>query len=236
MSESISILAVIPARGGSKGILKKNLRKVGDETLVGRACKFAMGIPQITRTVVSSDDEQIIAEARKYGVSCPEKRPGNLSGDLVGDMPVLAHALKVSEMRYEQRYSYVLMLQPTSPLRKREDVMAVIGILTSGRYDAVWTVTETDSKSHPLKQLIKTKNGLLDYYDSAGSNILARQQLQPVFHRNGVAYGFSSELIRSGTSLLGEKTFAYKIDSPQISIDTEFDIKLADLYIAGAID
>lgn len=236
MSETVAILAVIPARGGSKGIPKKNLRLVGGETLVGRACKCAMSISQITRTVISSDDEQIISEAKNHGVSCPEKRPENLSGDLVGDLPVLAHALSASEKMYEQVYDYVIMMQPTSPLRKREDVIAVIELLSSRRYDAIWTVSVTDTKSHPLKQLVINQDGLLDYYDSSGADIVARQQLSSIYHRNGVAYGVSCDLIRSGASLLGRRTLAYEIVSPQISIDTEFDIRLADLYFQGAFD
>ena len=97
------------------------------------------------------------------------------------------------------------MLQPTSPLRQPGYVTASIEKLIKGGFDAVWTVSETDSKAHPLKQLVIRKDNL-DYYDPAGANIIARQQLTPVYHKNGVAYAITRDCIINKKSIKGDKT------------------------------
>ena len=122
------------------------------------------------------------------------------------------------------------MLQPTSPFRRPEHVTAAVRKLIDGDYDAVWTVSETDSKAHPLKQLV-IQDDSLDYYDPAGAGIIARQQLQPVYHRNGVAYVLTRELIADKQAIKGHKTSFVVIDDLLVNIDTELDFKLAEFML-----
>jgi CMP-N,N'-diacetyllegionaminic acid synthase len=124
-------------------------------------------------------------------------------------------------------YDVVVMLQPTSPLRQAEHVMGTINMLIDGDWDAVWTVSETDSKNHPLKQLT-VKDGRLDYYDQAGKQIIARQQLVPVYHRNGVAYAIRRNCLLGQKSIKGERTGALVLEGDLVSIDTYWDLELAE--------
>jgi len=123
------------------------------------------------------------------------------------------------------------MLQPTSPLRQAEHVVGTINMLIDGDWDAVWTVSETDSKNHPLKQLT-VKDGRLDYYDPAGKQIIARQQLVPVYHRNGVAYAIRRSCLLDQKSISGERTGAFVLEGDLISIDTYWDLELSELLHA----
>ncbi|MBT8371035.1 MAG: acylneuraminate cytidylyltransferase family protein [Desulfobacterales bacterium] len=221
------ILVVVPARGGSKGVKLKNIRKINGIPLVAWVGRLVKQLPYVDRAVVSTDHPQIAQIAKEAGLDAPFMRPEELSGDVVADGPVLHHALKACEEMDNLKYDVVVMLQPTSPFRKPEHVTATITKLIEGGYDAVWTVSETDSKAHPLKQLI-TNDDRLDYYDEAGAAIIARQQLKPVYHRNGVAYAMSRNLIVEKKTIKGENTSFLIINDLLVNIDTEFDFKLAE--------
>jgi CMP-N,N'-diacetyllegionaminic acid synthase len=222
------VLAVCPARGGSKGIPLKNLKPFLGLPLVARVGHLVGRCPSIDRAVVSTDHEEIAAVAEQSGLDAPFRRPVRLSGDRIPDAPVLAHALEEMERLDGVTYEIIAMLQPTSPLRTAEQVEETIRTLERGGWDAVWTVSETDSKAHPLKQLT-LNGGQLDYYDPAGAEIVARQQLRPVYHRNGIAYAIRRECLLGGGGIKGKRTGAVVIPDLSISIDTEWDLELAEL-------
>ena len=231
MINGLSVLVVVPARGGSKGIPLKNLRKVNGIPLVASVGNIIKSIPEIDRSIVSTDHEEIASVAEDAGIAAPFRRPKGLSGDRVGDVEVLTHALLEMELIDGVTYDIVVMLQPTSPLRESKHVSDAINMLVDEGWDAVWTVSETDSKSHPLKQLI-VNNNRLDYYDSSGSQIIARQQLKPIYHRNGIAYIITRECLLGKKSIKGDKTGALIIHGEHVSIDTEWDLSLVEFILS----
>ena len=178
----------------------------------------------IDRAVVSTDCDEISKVARASGLDAPFLRPAELSGDQVADAAVLTHALEEMERRDSTRYDIVVMLQPTSPLREPEHIEGAIRMLVDGDWDAVWSVSETDSKSHPLKQLTVDRDGL-DYYDPAGAEIIARQQLTSVYHRNGVVYVLTRDCLLERGNIKGARTGAFVIDAEMVSIDTMADLE-----------
>jgi len=188
-------------------------------------------LPEIDRAVASTDHDEIARVAEGAGIAVPFRRPPELSGDRIADQPVLEHALLAAEEKDGLRYDVVLMLQPTSPLRTPSQVRRCLETLVDGDWDAVWTVSETDSKNHPLKQLVMDEQGRMEYYDGAGAEIIARQQLRPVYHRNGIAYAVTRECLVGQRTLKGEKTCALVIPGMHISIDTEFDLAFAQFVL-----
>lgn len=231
MIEDRSVLAVVPARGGSKGIKLKNLREVGGRPLVSRAGDVAAAVSEIDRAVVSTDHDEIARIAEEAGLAAPFRRPNAISGDRVGDFDVLIQALQFMETYDDRRYDIVVMLQPTSPLRTPEMVAGTIRMLVKGNWDSVWTVSETDSKNHPLKQLT-VADGAMDYYDPDGARVIARQQLKPVYHRNGIAYAITRECLLEQNSIKGRKAGAYVVEGEHVSIDTEWDLELVEFILA----
>ena len=225
------ILAVVPARGGSKGIRLKNLRTIGGRSLVAIAGDLCSALDWLDRAVVSTEHEQIATEAEANGLAAPFRRPEDLSGDHIGDQEVLEHALRASEEIDGHRYDVIVMLQPTSPLRRPEHVHETVTALLNGDWDAAWTVSETDSKAHPLKQLTIHEDQL-GYYDVRGAKIVARQQLEPVYHRNGIAYAITRECLLDQKKTMGERTKAVVIDGSFISIDTERDIRFTEFLLS----
>lgn len=230
-----TVLVVVPARGGSKGIPLKNLREVAGRSLVARVGDVIREVPYIDRAVVSTDHDKIAAVAEQAGIAAPFRRPEAISGDRIGDIDVLIDALQQTERIDGKTYDIIVMLQPTSPMRRAADVTATIEKLVSDKLDAVWTVSETDSKGHPLKQLTIEGNRL-DLYDQRGHAIIARQQLAPVYHRNGVAYAMTRDCLMRQKTLMGTRTAAHVVTTHQISIDTEWDIALAEFVLSRLAD
>jgi CMP-N-acetylneuraminic acid synthetase len=223
------ILAVCPARGGSKGIPLKNLKPFLGVPLVTRVGHLVREIPMIDRAVVSTDHPEIARVAEESGMDAPFERPEELSGDHISDLEVLTNALHEMERIDGVRYDIVVMLQPTSPLRRAQHVIDAIEMLVGGSWDAVWTVSETDSKEHPKKQLtVDGESGQMDYYDTRGEEIVARQQLTRVYHRNGVAYAVTRRCLLEERSIKGKRSGALVIPGHMVSIDTPWDLELAE--------
>lgn len=227
MINGLRVLAVVPARGGSKGLKNKNIRPLLGVPLVAHTGRLIKKLSFIDRAVVSTQDLKIARAAQKSGLAAPFMRPATLSGPRVADMPVLKHALLEMERRDGVRYGIVVMLQPTSPLRRPSHVADCVKKLVKEKLDAVWTVSPTDLKFHPLKQLVVDQRGRMGYFDSRGLRIIARQQLSPIYHRNGAAYAFSRACVLKQKSVMGRKTGAVIIAEPMISIDTLHDLKKA---------
>lgn len=232
MINDLRVLVVVPARGGSKGIPLKNLRTLGGVPLVALVGKIVSSVSEVDRAVVSTDHDEIADLAEAAGLSAPFRRPNDLSGDRIGDLDVLTHALHEIERIDEVIYDIVVMLQPTSPLRKPIHVSDCIRRLVDGGWDAVWTVSETDSKAHPLKQLTLNEAGALDYWDNRGSHIIARQQLTPVYHRNGIAYAITRDSLLNQKTIKGARTTGLIIKGEHTSIDTEYDLALVEWILS----
>jgi CMP-N,N'-diacetyllegionaminic acid synthase len=224
------VLAVCPARGGSKGIRLKNLRPVGGVPMVARVGHLCGTLDWLDRAVVSTDHDEIAAVAEQSGLAAPFRRPDDIAGDRIGDWDVLNQALLACEAHDGVTYDVVVMLQPTSPLRRADHVSDTVKALVEGNWDACWTVSETDSKAHPLKQLAIVDDRL-DFNDPKGAAIIARQQLKPVYHRNGLAYAITRSCLVEQKTIMGRRTRGLVTPGHFISIDTEFDIALVEFLI-----
>ena len=222
------ILIVVPARGGSKGLPLKNLRKVAGVSLVEWTARVIKSLVWADRAIVSTDHEEIAAEAEAAGLAAPFRRPNAISGDRIGDADVLIHALREMERLDGDIYDVVVMLQPTCPLRQPSHVTATVEMLIENQFDAVWTVTATDVKFHPLKQLVVSDNGRMTYYDPAGVNIVARQQLSRLYHRNGAAYAISRACLLGHSAIIGPRSGAVITQEALVNIDTADDLIAAE--------
>jgi len=234
MIDDKKILVVVPARGGSKGVKLKNIKTLRNVPLVTLVGRVVQKLSWVDRAVVSTDHDGIAEAAEAGGLEVPFRRPERLSGDRIADWDVLEHALTACEELDKCRYDVIVMLQPTSPFRRPEHVTATVEHLLKGNFDSVWTVSETDSKAHPLKQLV-IKEDRLDYYDAAGAEIIARQQLVPVYHRNGVAYAISRSCLMEQKSIKGGCASAVIIDDLLVNIDTPEDFAYAEFLLERGV-
>ena len=229
MYDGQRILAVVPARGGSKGVPKKNIQPIQGVPIVARVGHLIQQLPEIDRAVVSTDDPVIAETAEQSGLAAPWMRPESLSGDRIGDLDVLTHALQACETADATRYDIVLMLQPTSPMRTAAHVRQTYQTLVDENRDAVWTVSATDPKYHPRKQL-EWDETTLRYHSQDGGQVIARQQLDTLYHRNGAAYAFTRDCLVEQRAILGHNSGAV-VTEDMVSIDTWFDFRLVEFLL-----
>lgn len=222
------VLAVIPARGGSKGIPLKNLVKIRGKSLLERTIEFALDRPEISHVCVSTDHPAIKEEAQKHQGVMVLDRPSELAGDEVPDLPVLRHATELMEQIFEHDFQTVVMLQVTSPNRTADDIAKCVSAVSGGFTESAWTVSPTDLHFHPIKQLLVDESGNLSYFDLRGSAVTARQQLRPTYHRNGACYAISRDYLMSkATSLMAPSTKAIVSIGERVNIDTLSDLEAA---------
>ena len=232
MTTSPRILAIIPARGGSKGIPLKNLRIVAGKTLLARTLELAKSVSEITDICVSTDHRGIKDAASAFRDVTVVDRPEALSGDRVADTPVLQHATSEMEKLTGDRFDVVVMLQVTSPLRTADDVTESIEKVVNTGCDAVWTVSPTELHFHPLKQLVLDENSGMTMFDDRGLDIIARQQLSPVFHRNGCCYALRREFLMTTDGLYSPQSSQAVISrGERVNIDTEEDLFHAEVLL-----
>ena len=226
-----SILALIPARGGSKGIPEKNTRDLAGKPLIAWTIETALNSNVCSKIVVTTENQKIIAIAQDWGAEVPFIRPEHLSGDEATSISVVQHAIEYFLTIGFDKSDYILLLQPTSPLRATEDIKNAVDIAQSKQADAV--VSVTDAPSHPyLTKKIKPTGMLQSFFDEKFDNI-RRQDLPPAYALNGAIYlNRISSLIEEKTFLPENKTYAYIMPPERsIDIDTPWDLRLAELII-----
>lgn len=217
------ILFVIPARSGSKGIIDKNIKLCGNDTLLRLAVKLCKMVELDSRIFVSTDSREYLRSIDDLIEEQKTLRPDYLSGDKVGDIEVLTHALHACESIYFEKYSCVVMVQPTSPMRKIENLKDCISAVVSEGYSAALTAHVVDRKYHPLKSLKLCGDNLVEPYLKESSLIISRQQLNPTYVRNGACYAIKPEHLCLKKSFFEGKTKLIQTEK-MISIDTQDEL------------
>lgn len=226
------VLGLIPARGGSKGIPRKNIRPLGGKPLIAWTIEAARRSRLLNRVILSTEDEEIARIGREWGVEAPFLRPAELAQDETPTLPVVLHALDWLEERGD-RYDAVCLLQPTSPLRKPEWIDACVDLLAERQADSVVTVCRIPEEHHPWWALEQTPDGWLRFCagDKAPSR---RQELPPAFHREGSVYVVRTRVLRDERSLYGVRLAAYLVsENDTVNLDRETDWQRAERMLGA---
>lgn len=215
-----SVLAIIPARGGSKGVPRKNIRSLAGKPLIAWTIEAARESAYIDRLVLSSDDPEIIEVAKSWGCEAPFARPDALARDDTPGIDPVLHALEELP-----GYDYVVLLQPTSPLRTAEDIDDCIARCEEKRAPACVSLTEPAHHPQWMFTLGDNTQTLQPISEQRG---MRRQDLPDVYALNGAVYVARTSWLAETRSFLGEGTCGYVMPSIRsIDIDTEQDIALA---------
>jgi N-acylneuraminate cytidylyltransferase len=233
----MQILAIVPARGGSKGVPRKNIKLLAGEPLIAYTIREARKSKYITRIVVSTEDEEIAGIARELGAEVPFVRPVELALDHVLDLPVFQHCLKW--LRENQGYSpdLVVHLRPTAPLRTVAYIDGAIEmILASPEADSVRSVCPVSEQ--PLKMWRVQEGNLTPYipadvYGLKEAYNMPRQKLPAAYIQNGAVDVVKPEVIMQRNSMTGSAIKALVMDADEsVSIDTPLDWQLAEILMA----
>jgi CMP-N,N'-diacetyllegionaminic acid synthase len=223
-----SVVAIIPARGGSKGIPRKNVRLLCGKPLIAYTIEAALSSKLIDRVVVSTEDEEIAEVSKKCGAEVI-RRPPELTQDDTPSLPIYQHAIRHLEKMENYRPETIVILQPTSPLRIVEDIDRAIEGFLEAKYDSIVSVCEVE---HPLHWMYTLAGNRLKPVIKDGENVTRRQDAPKVYRLNGAVYVTSREIIMKENRLLGRDTRAQIMPLERsIDIDTELDFKLADLLM-----
>ncbi len=225
-----SILCLINARGGSKGVPGKNIRMLGGRPLIAWSIETALQSKLIKKAVVSTDSEEIAHVATQHGAVVPFLRPSELATDTAKQIDVIAHALKFLESMGEH-YDYVCILQPTCPLRSVEDVDGTLELLISSGADSAITVTDVGGR-HPctLYKMNEGDNKLTPYVESSKAGVL-RQGFEELYWRTGSVYAMKADVVKKG-SLYGDDTRGFVVPEERtFNIDTPFDFELTEAWL-----
>jgi CMP-N,N'-diacetyllegionaminic acid synthase len=218
------VLAVIPARGGSKGVPRKNIREVGGKPLIAWTIEAAQKSKYVDRLILSSEDEEIIRVAKSWNCEVPFVRPLSLAQDTTPGIEPLLHAIEEVS-----GFDYVMLLQPTSPLRSTEDIDRCLEKCLQMDAPSCVSVTIPDKSPYWMYSLNEEQklNPLLPVEISG-----TRQELPKVYVLNGALYVATVSFIKKSRSLISPDTIAYVMPKERsLDIDSESDIQMFEIFM-----
>jgi CMP-N-acetylneuraminic acid synthetase len=231
MPASDAVLAIVPARGGSKGVPGKNLRPLAGRLLIEYALDAARQSGVVDRTILSTDSPAIADAGRRIGMDVPFLRPAELSQDESPMLPVIQHALQELAAR-GWTPEIVVLLQPTSPLRRPQHVREAVELLRQGGVDSVVTVVEVPKHLSP-DYLMRIEDGALRPFLPEGARVTRRQDARAAYSRDGTVYAFRRETLDRFGSIYGANCRPLVIPgSESLSIDTPGDWDRAEHLLA----
>ena len=220
--KATQILAVITARGGSKGIPGKNIKPLGGKPLIAFTIEAAKKSKLITNLIVSTDDEKIAAVARRYGADVPFVRPVEIAGDKVLHILVMKHAIEFMENKLGVVFDFAVILQPTSPFRLPEDIDETLRKLIESGADSAVTLVDVGN-DHPVKAKRLDGDKVLPFCipEPEGAR---RQDLPQAYRRSGAVYAMRRDLIMKDNRLYGDNIVGHVVPADRsVDIDSPFE-------------
>ena len=224
------VLAVVPARSGSKGVPDKNMKILGGLSLIARAAECLNELDWLDAKVLSTDSNRYADEGKKYGLQVPFLRPDLLSGDNATAIDTMIHAFQESEKLLDIKFDVLLIIEPTSPFRIASDIEGTCRELIENNVDSVVCVSPLNTQYHPAK-VLNINNERLQYYETRGENITARQQLEILYAKNGICYALTRDCLLNKREIVTDNSLPFVIDRHIVNIDDPIDIKWAEFLI-----
>ncbi len=227
------VVAIIPARGGSKRIPRKNLAPLAGRSLLAWAIRAAQSARRVTHVLVSTDDTEIAEESRRNGVEVPWLRPEPLARDDSTTLAVLEHAAGWAVRHLEPRPVIGVLLEPTAPLRRAEHVDGAIELLEKSGADCVISVSEVPHQFHPEEMLTLQDGNVQPYLPYRTMNMRRlRGEQSCVYVPNGLVYAFRTESLLQGHGLYGNLTLPLITPWKEfLDVDTEDDLRMAEYRV-----
>ena len=227
------MLAVIPARGGSKGVPNKNIKELAGKPLIAYTIESAVKSSVFEKVIVSTDSDEIAKISIRYGAEVPFVRPAEISGDLVSSDDVILHALDFYKKR-GIHFEYVCKLQPTSPLRNEEHIREAYRMLCEKEADFVVSVCECEHS--PLWSGTLDESLSLDGFIKEDVKRTCRQELPSFYRLNGAIYMGKTKAFCDNRNFLGTNGFAYIMTQEEsVDIDSRLDFTIAELLMQHSI-
>jgi len=227
----MNILGVIPARGGSKSVPRKNLVDLLGKPLIAYTIEAAKDSRRLSHFVVSSEDAHILEVARQLGAPAPFVRPQELATDQAPSLPVVQHAIREMERILGLTFDFVVLLQPTTPMRRGEDIDAALDKLTATGADSVISVCDV-GPYHPARMRRIVDDRLVELPIKEPREMARRQDLSPVYIRNGAIYAARRDVVMLENSMVGADCRAFVMpEERSVNIDGRLDLLMAEILM-----
>lgn len=224
------VLGIIPARGASKSIPRKNIAPLAGKPLIAWTIETALSANALDRVIVSTEDEEIAETALRYGAEVPFKRPLELAGDETPGIEPIIHAVSWLQLNDDYNPDYVMVLQPTSPLRSKEDIVEAITLRRVKSAEAVVSVFK--APYHPYWMKVIDENGCLKDFIDLDQEYSSRQFLPPVYALNGAIYLIKREILMERKTLFPPGAIGYEMPVERsVDIDEPWDFQVAELLL-----
>ncbi len=227
----MNIIGIIPARSGSKGVPNKNLRLVGNISLLGKTILSAQKSKKLNEFFVSTDSREYIKEAEKYNAKPPFLRPKELASDTAPTWQTLLHTVRWYENKSEKKVDAVVTLQPTTPFRSGEDIDKAIEIFSNHQPQSNCLISVCKEKEkHPLTLYYSNGNQSLTTFIKNKNQNIRRQKFPDIFWRNGAIYITRIDLLQNEKKVISDTPLFYEMPRDRSSnIDTLLDLDIANL-------
>lgn len=230
MIANTRVIAVVPARSRSKGIPDKNMQALGGHSLIARVGLTLQKCSSVDRAIISTDSPAYAEEGRAHGLDAPFLRPPELSTDTAGAVETVIHAVNSAETYYGEFFGIVLIVEPTSPFRRPDDIEGALKLIVESGADSVVTVSRIDTKYHPHK-VLKIERERLTFYDMGGAAVNTRQSLVPLYYRNGACYVLTRQCLLEQKVIFSANTVPYVIDRLIMNIDEPLELEIARYFM-----
>lgn len=229
----LKVLGLIPARGGSKGVPRKNIKPLCGQPLLAYTAQSALASKLLTRVILSTDDEEIASVGEQLGLEVLH-RPSSLAEDTTPMMSVVADVVRRVEESGEV-FDAMCLLQPTNPLRRTADIDACIELLNSSEADSVVSMLPVPHQYNPKWVFWGSADGSVSLSSGDSEPVTRRQDLPAAFHRDGSVYVTRRDVLFEFGNLYGKKILRYEMDpSLSVNIDTMEDWKLAEQMLQAS--
>lgn len=223
------VVCIIPARGGSKGVLRKNIKKLADKPLIAYTIEQALQSRYIDRTIVSTEDSEIADISKRYGAEVPFMRPAELAGDQVATIDVLLHAINWLEEEERYNFDILVLLHTTTPLRAVKDIDDCIEMLKVTKADNIFSVTE--AHRNPYFNMIEiSPNGKVQLAKKGA--FTSRQSAPKVYDMNASIYVWWKDILKKEKKVVLAGSKVYPMPKERsVDIDDDLDFRIAEYLL-----
>lgn len=209
MYKNKTFLAIIPARGGSKGLPKKNIKDLCGKPLIAWSIESGLQSKYIDEVMVTTDSQEIAEISKKYGANVPFLRPDELASDTATSFDAIKHTIEFYKNELKKDFDYVVLLEPTSPLRSVKDVDGAIEKLLDSSADAIVGICKTEGQN-PAFLVNKNEDDFISGYNNIDMKVLRRQDIKDVYFFEGSVYISKTDILLEKETFYHENTLGYE--------------------------
>ncbi len=210
MYKNKTFLAIIPARGGSKGLPGKNIKELCGKPLIAWSIEAGLKCKYLDEVMVTTDYQNIVEVSKQYGAIVPFLRPNKLASDTTTSFDAIKHTIEYYKNELNKEFDYIVLLEPTSPLRESSDIDKAIEVLLDSDVDSIVGICRTEDQN-PVFLVLKNEKSFISGYENKEMKVLRRQDIKDVYFFEGTIYISKTNVLLDKKTFYHENTIGYEV-------------------------